>query len=62
VAVKLLRENRTVKLDYIAPQPAVTYPIFHSTIFDFQSIKRRALLGVKVTQNDGWSSQTPTDL
>jgi len=45
--VKLLRESRTVKLDYITPQPAVTYPIFHSTIFDFQSIKRRVLLGVK---------------
>lgn len=45
--MKLLRESRTVKLDYITPQPAVTYPIFHSTIFDFQSIKRRVLLGVK---------------
>jgi hypothetical protein len=46
--VELLRETHAAKLDNIAPPPpAVTYPIFHSTIFGYQSIKRRELLDMK---------------
>lgn len=45
--MKLLREAHAVKLDNIAPQPAVTDPIIHSTIFGYQSIKGRVVLGVK---------------